>query len=189
MAMAAGVHPGVHNGGGRPLPVGDVFPGGAEGEAEGPDHLERGAIGGAGVGKVPVVRHILRLVPGDPGQLPVRRQGLQSVFRADLIYQPDHFILIIEDRVRNLRDVQALSGIDQIGVGDLRIGGNDLAGAHLIFDRQLSHRITLNHGVAQARRGRGYGECCGQKRGRQCDSFSHDMYLLMRLGFAGTNGL
>ena len=146
-AMAAGIHPGVHDGGRRPLPVGDVFPGGAEGEAEGSDHLERGAVGGAGMGKVPVAGHILRLVPGDPGQLPVRRQWLQPILRADLIHQPDHFILIIEDCVRNLRDVQDLSGIDQIGVGNLRIGRNDLAGANLIFDRQLPHRIALNHGM------------------------------------------
>lgn len=168
-AMAAGIHPGVHDGGGRPLPVGDVFPSGAVGEAECPDHLERRAIGGAGMGKVSVVRHILRLVPGDPGQLPVRRQWLQPVLRADLVHQPDHFILIIEDCVRNLRDVQDLSGIDQIGVGDLRIGGNNLAGANLIFDRQLPHRIPLNHGMVQAGRGRGYGERRGQKRGgSQC---------------------
>lgn len=164
-AMAAGIHPGVHNGGGRPLPVGDVFPGSAIGEAKGPDHLERSAIGGAGVGKVPVIRHILRFVPGNPGQFPVRCQRFQPIFCADLVHQPDHFILIIEDRVRNLWDAQDLPRIDQIGVGDLRVGRNDFAGADLIFDRQLPHRVPLNHGVAQAGRGRRHGERCGQERG------------------------
>ena len=66
-AMAAGIHPGVHDGGRRPLPVGDVFPGGAVGEAKGPDrshrlHCEHGAAGhsGSGSGEMSGERYDLR---------------------------------------------------------------------------------------------------------------------------------
>ena len=65
--MAAGIHPPIHNGGGSPIPVGNVFTRGPIGEAKSLDHLEGSTIGGAGMGKIPVIGHILGFIPRDPG--------------------------------------------------------------------------------------------------------------------------
>ena len=54
--MTAGIHPPIHNGGGCPISIGNVFTCGPVGEAKGLNHLEGSAIGGAGMGKVPVAR-------------------------------------------------------------------------------------------------------------------------------------
>lgn len=164
-AVAAGVHPAVDDGLGRGVALGDVFSRGAVGKPEGGDHLEGGAVCRAGVGKVAVVQHILRLIAGDPGQLPVGGQGLQTVLLADLVDQADHLRLIAGNSVVQLGDLEHLARIDQVGIADLGICLDDLAGANLILDRQLPHGVAGDDGMGEGGGARGDGEQTSRQDG------------------------
>ena len=59
-----------------------------------------------------------------------------------------------------------LAGVDEVGVLYLGIGGDDLAGAHLVSDRQLPHGVARGHGVAEAGGSCGDSEGSGQQGGR-----------------------
>ena len=117
------------------------------------------------MGKIAVTGHVLGFIPGHPGQLPVGRQGLQPVFRPDLVDQPDYLAFVLQHGVRHLGDGQDLAGVDEVGILYLGIGGDDLAGAHPVFHRQLPHGVARSHGMAESGGGRGDGEGSGQQGG------------------------
>ena len=107
--VAAGVHPGADHGGGGALTVGDVLPGGAEGDAEAAHHLVGGAVGGAFVGEVALTGHVCGFVAGHPAELPVLGEGFEAVLGPLGVDQPDHLLLVGADRLGDLGDVQHLS--------------------------------------------------------------------------------
>ena len=144
-----GVHPAVDHRLGGGVAVGDVLPRSPVGEAEGPYHLEGASVGGAGVGEVEVVRHILGLIAGHPAQLPIQAQLPKAALPADGIHQPDHLRLKREHPLVKLRDIQTFTGVDEIGICHLGVGGDDLAGAYLVADRQLPHGVTGDHRMGQ----------------------------------------
>lgn len=141
------IHPSVHDRLGRAVAFGNVLPGTSIGNAEVFDHLEGRSIDGAVVGKVTVVFHILRLIPGDTGQLPVISKGFQTVLYPDLIDKTDDFLLKIRDVGIRIGNVDQLPRIDQIKVVDLRIGELDLTQSHLIFGGDLPHTLSRYHSM------------------------------------------
>ena len=160
--VAGGVHPGVNHLLGGALAVSDVLPGSAIGDAKGLHHVEGGAIGGAGMGEVVLVHHILGLVTGHPGELPVGGERGQAILLAGFVGEADDFALIGGDTAVQGGDVEDLSGVDQVGIGDLGIGLDDFAGAYLVLDGQLPHGVPRGHGVGDGSRRRrgeqGYGQ-------------------------------
>ena len=148
--VTAGVHPGVHDGLGRFLPIRDVLPGSAISQSERADHLKRRSVRRAGVGKIMVVGHILRFVARYARQLPVRGERLKAFLRARLVDKTDDLVFVRKGRPRDLRDIENFARIDQIRVFNLRIGGDDLAHANLILHGQLPHGIAGDDRVGKA---------------------------------------
>lgn len=145
--VAGGIHPSVNHRLGGGIALGDVLPGAAEGRTEVSDHLEGRAVGGTKVGEIPIVLHVLGLVPSHPGQLPVVGQGLQPILPADLIDQADDLLLVICNGGIYRGDVDYLPRIDQVEILNFGIGAFDLAQAHLVLRCDLPQRVSSRDGV------------------------------------------
>ena len=119
------------------------------------------------MGKIAVIQHILRLVPGYPGEFPIFRQGLQPILQPDVVHQSDDLGLKAGYRIVELGDAQHLAGVDKVRVADLWVGLNDLAGAHLVFRGDLPHGIAFCNGVGEAGGMGGCQQGPGKGRGQK----------------------
>ena len=186
-AVAAGIHPCIYHGLWGSLAIGNVFTGRLIGEAEGLDHLERTAVGGTGVREIAIAHHVLRLIAGDTGKLPVCIERRKPVLHADFVDKTDHFILKGRDGGINLRNSKNLSRVDQIGVGHLWIGVNNFAGANLILHGQLPHCVPACDGMGKTGGRDGGDDRCGhEKRRKGGDDLFHEKtskakYFLARI--------
>lgn len=145
--VACGIHPALHHGGGGFLAFGYVFGGGLIFDAEGCQHLERGAIGWGIMCEIIAIDEILRFGAGNAAELPVFGERRQACFFAFGVHELDYFSLHCADIAADGRDGDFLPYRELRWVFDLRIGFYELCHADLVLGGDFPEAIAFGDGV------------------------------------------